>query len=215
MKTMAMNWVKLLVVVLVLSPALNSAAAQGAADWGTPYEKFFAEGTERVKTFKGEDGSETREVITKGGVQIRQVRKNGEISTATADVLHGPVLCFWEIAVTVRAALDVCEETNRPELAKRLDATLGKLNQFIMTNGLEQASKAQIDEATAARFQRFRKSQAAPETGRVSCSKAGQGTLNFVNAYLADMEKKTDQDYQAGIDKLLSVPRLPAMNPCL
>ena len=212
---MAWNRTKRAAGLLALALAFSPLTAAGAEDWGTPYDKLFAEGAERVKTFKDEDGSVTREVITQGGVQIRQVRKDGEVSTATADVLHGPVLCFWEIAVTVRAALDVCEETNRPDLAKRLDTTLGKLNQFIMTNGLEKASKAEMDAAMSARFQRFRESQAAPDAGRVACAKAGPGTLGFVNAYLADMDNKSETDYEAGIDKLLSVPRLPAMNPCL
>ena len=206
---------KLTILLLALFAALHPLTATGAENWGTPYDKFFAEGADRVKTFKGQDGADIREVITQGGVQIRQERKEGKVSTATADVLHGPVLCFWEIAVTVRAALDVCEETNRPDLAKRLDTTLGKLNQFIIANALEKATNAQMDAAMAARFQSFRKSQSAPPTGRVACSKAGQGTLKFVNAYLDDMAKKSDDAYQAGIDKLLSVPRLPAMNPCL
>ncbi len=200
----------LLAALLWLAP-ISSATAD---DWGTSYDKLFVEGADRVKTYQ-DQGAEVREVITKGGVQVRQQRKNGEVTTSTSDVLHGPVLCFWEIAVTVRAALDTCEETNRPKLAGRLDQTLEKLNKFIVANALEKTSMEQVQSAIDARTKRFRKAQDAPATGRVSCAKKGPGTVNFLNTYLADVEKKSSEEYQTGIDKFLSVPRLPAMNPCL
>lgn len=190
-------------------------ASVNAEDWGTPYDKLFAEAADRVKHSKAKDGTEIREFLTKGSVQIRQERKDGKVSTGTLDMQHGAVLCFWEIAVTVRAALQTCQETNRPKLAARLDTTIGKLNRFIVANALEKPTMAQMQSAIDARMDRFRQSQAAPQTGRVSCAKSGQKALAFFNSYLTDVAKKSDEDYQAGIDKLLSVPRLPSMNPCL
>lgn len=206
---------KLIGVLLATLALLFPFASANAEDWGTAYDKLFQMGADGVKEYKDKDGSEVREVISQGGVQIRQQRKDGQVSTTTVDVLHGPVLCFWEIAVTVRAALQTCEETNRPDLAKRLDTTIAKLNRFILANALEKATDAQMKAAMDARLQNFRKGLSAPAEGRVSCAKGGQGTLKFINSYLDDVAKKSDQDYQAGIDKLLSVPRLPAMNPCL
>lgn len=199
----------------VLAALLLASAPAGAEDWGTPYDKLFAEAADRVKRSKAKDGTEIREFLTKGGVQIRQERKDGKVRTGTLDMQHGAVLCFWEIAVTVRAALETCEETDRPDVAARLDTTIGKLNQFITANALEKPTSAQMQSAIEARTRHFRQSQSAPDKGRVSCAKSGQKALNFFNSYISDVAKKSDEEYQAGIDKLLAVPRLPAMNPCL
>ena len=200
-----------LAAVLMVSP-LSAGASE---NWGTPYDKLFEEAGDRVKHSKTRNGTEIREFLTKGGVQILQERKDGKVSTSTLDMQHGPVLCFWEIAVSVRAALDTCEETKRPKLAARLDTAIGKLNRFIAANALEKATEEQMQAIMTQRMLSFRQSQSAPETGRVSCAKSGPKALTFFNAYLNDLAKKSDEDYQAGIDKLLSVPRLPAMNPCL
>ncbi|MCP5081861.1 MAG: hypothetical protein GY948_09210 [Alphaproteobacteria bacterium] len=212
MSLLRFKFVGLLLAAVWLTAPLAPANAEG---WETPYDKLFEEAGDQVKHSKAKDGTEIREFLTQGGVQIRQERKDGKVRTSTFDMQHGAVLCFWEIAVTVRAALDVCEEMNRPEMAARLDTTIKKLNRFILNNALQKGTRVQMQSAVDARMRRFRHSQSAPETGRVSCAKNGQKALAFFNSYLTDVANKSEHEYQAGIDRLLSVPRLPSMNPCL
>ncbi len=212
MSMLRFKFIGLLLAACLVSLSLTAAHAE---DWGTPYDKLFTKAGDRVKYSKAKDGTEIREFLTQGGVQIRQERKGGKVYTSTFDMQHGAVLCFWEIAVTVRAALEVCEELNQPEMGDRLDTTIKKLNRFILNNALQKGTKAQLQAGIDARKRRFRQSQSAPETGRVSCAKTGEKSLAFFKSYLTDVANKSEPEYQAGIDKLLSVPRIPSINPCL
>ncbi len=212
---MSMPRFMLLGVLLTGMSLFLPAPTAQAEKWGTPYDQMFEEAADRVKRTRAKDGTEIREFLSKGGVQVRQERKDGEINTSTLDMAYGPVMCFWEIAVTVRAALETCNEINQPQVASRLDETIGKVNTFISVNALEKPTVEQMQSVVAERMRLFRTSQAAPETGKVSCTKLNPNTLKFFNSYVDDVAKQSDKDYQVGIDKFLAVPRLPAMNPCL
>ncbi len=129
--------IKLIALLLAALAFAFTPSGTSAEGWGTSYDELFEEAGASVKRYKTKDGTEVREFISKGGVQIRQERKSGDIQTMTTDLQHGPVFCFWVIAVSVHAVLETCEEAIRPALAKRLDVTIDKLNRFIAANAWE------------------------------------------------------------------------------
>lgn len=189
-----------------------------AEPWNTPYEKFFTQSGVEAEFETLSDGTEIRTLMLPGKVLLEQRRKNGEISTLTLDQSGlGAVLCSKEIYLAAKMAVDTCRDLENARVSGLLDTAINRINEFIAINSVEQISLNSLVEADLAKLSRFRKQLgASPDDGQVASCK----TLNPERAYFAmqiakSIEKMSDEEFSHDVDELLSVPRLPVMNPCL
>jgi len=205
-----------LAAALLLTSGL---AVFGQSDpWNTPYDPYF-ERPDLAPEFKVlSDGTEIRKVMLPGDVLLEMERKNGRIRIATFDQSgHGAVLCAKGIYQLVRAALDTCEDLENDRVSRLLDEALDRMDRFILANSIEPVTMSQLQERDQAILKKLRNDLSGPdEAGTIkSCKTAIPDRVELTALLVSEFDKTSDEEFTARVDNLLSVPRLPARNPCL
>ena len=113
------------------------------------------------------------------------------------DLKHGAVLCSWSIYLAVRAIGDICYPQEDKKFRNTLDQEIARIDKFIMDN-----TPATPDDLEILR-QRL--------TFQYPASVCNGDGRKFYEMLRNLGSEKMHQS----VTKLLSVPRKPAMNPCL
>lgn len=205
-----------LLIILGCMP-LNLSFAE-TANWGTPYDKFFETDKYLPEYKTGANGEEYRSVETPGSVYIYQERKNGKISTDATDKSGlGAVLCHRAIYIELQAALDACKDLDYPSVSGKLDFARSRMNDFIMENSLEPVSRDLVEK----KYKEWLKHSSQDYTGAATsfdgmCKKIfDKNRWETVTSIANYIEKKSFQKFKEEVEKILSVPRLPIMDPCV
>ncbi len=156
-------------------------------------------------TRRQQDGAEVVE-IRRAGVTIT-IDKDGERSV---DRSGKAVWCYWEIAVAVKIAADLCYPGEFAALSRMLGEHLDAANDFIVANSLRPVKKADLERKIAERRLTAAagiKAAGMPPALNRACQSRREEDLLPLNA---ELEK-----YRREFSDALAVPRPPAENPCL
>lgn len=204
-------------VFLVCFATPFSALAQGEP-WNTPYDRHFAK-ADLVPEFElREDGTERRSVMLPGKVLLEQIRKNGQIEQIMTDHSGlGAVMCakaiYWEIKVKV----DNCSDLQNERLSRLLAEALSRIDGFIVENSIDQVSWDDIAKSDHIRLEHRLHDlglKGDEKTG-ATCKKNSPSGAEFAVMMSKNILDGTDDEFLDGVDEMLSVPRVPALNPCL
>ncbi len=204
--------------IAAVSLAFSLTVPVCAEPWNTPYDRFFEDPDLKAEFRTQGDGTEIRSVVLPGDVRLEEQRKDGAISRFTWDTSDaGAVLCVREIYLTIQIALAVCEDLENRKVSNRLDEALGRFDDFVVANSVEPVSLSQLRENEQARLTEFRKEmKGAPNEEKVaSCRSVDEERSRFRAEFSKAFSNMSDEEFRSQIDRLLAVPRLPAMNPCL
>jgi hypothetical protein len=123
---------------------------------------------------------------------------------------HGAVLCAWHFYMMIKNALDMCPADPDRKYNGEIAAAIGRINEFISINSpshtpIKQLNDYVIDNNTnnIASF-----NSKTPEDQQIVCAKIRKKIDYNVLVQMRD-------GLQSKIDDLLSVPRVPVMNPCM
>ena len=182
-------------------------ALAGEKDWNTRYDRFFSDPSVKVDIQTLEDGTVKRTLTLPGEILVEQRRRDGKVSTFTTDRSGlGAVLCAKEILFTVKTAIDHCEALKNPKLSKRFGEALSKINHFIAANWPRPVT---LDEIM--RNDKKRVSDLVHSERNLCKGDEAYTMAQMVEGY----EQMPEKTFMDEIDKMLSVPRLPVMAPCL
>lgn len=144
--------------------------------------------------------------IKREGVTVI-IDKDGETSI---DHSGKAVLCYWNMAVVLKIAADLCYPSEFPQLRQMLDEQINAANTFIAANSLRPISKADLEKSIEERKAKaaagIKAAGLPPEQNRV-CRQQREDELIPLNA---ELEK-----YRQEFKDALAVPRPPARNPCI
>lgn len=199
--------------------ALSSVAVPAEVErWGTVYDELLMDPNSKVVRETLSDGTESRVITLPGNVKVRQQRREGNVSTSVWDESgRGPVLCVQRIYAEVKVRLDTCQELKSPRVSSLLGEAIGQINQFIQKNSIVAVSIERLDAAYQEHLDRYRRQIGIVQPGiaNVLCNKIDASGLDFATPFVESINEMSDEEFQSEVDKLLSVPRLPALNPCL
>ncbi len=143
---------------------------------------------------KDSTGNEVKTAKFKGGVEI----DSAGISMDTSG--HGAVICSWGMLIAYEAKLKTCAPDRAAASIKNIQKAIGKTNEFIVKNSILPISKEEIDVATKAKEEMY------ASKGKALCTKEEIEILD---------KSFSKDDFNIQIDKMLSVPRPPVINPCM
>lgn len=153
-----------------------------------------------------------------GDVLLEMERKDGKIKIATFDQSgHGAVLCAKGIYQLVRAALDTCQDVENVRVSRLVDEALDRMDRFILANSIEPVTMSQLQERNQAMLRKLRNDLTGPDiSGKLkSCKADVPERVQLPARLVSGFDETSDEAFTARVDDLLSVKRLPAMNPCL
>jgi hypothetical protein len=201
--------------LLLFSPL---AAFAQSAPWNTPYDPYF-DRADLAHEFKVlPDGTEIRKVMLPGGVLLEMELTDGKIQIATFDQSgHGAVLCAKGIYQRVRVALDACQDVENERVSRLVDEALDRMDHFILSNSIEPVTMSQLQERDQTKLRKLRNDLIGEgASGKLkSCKAEVPERVQFPARLVSAFDETSDEEFRAKVDDLLSVPRLPAMNPCL
>jgi hypothetical protein len=113
------------------------------------------------------------------------------------DLKHGAVLCSWVIFLAVRAIGDTCYPQEDEKFRKTLDQEIARIDKFIMDN----------TPATPEELEILRRRLTVVYPASV-CNDDGRKFYEL-------LRNRGPEKIHQSVTSLLSVPRKPAMNPCL
>ena len=154
------------------------------------------------------------EVTTRmiGDKKVTSYRKAGVVFEKWPDYVvsidqteFGAVMCTWSFYVDFMLSADACFPDSRVELKAHLAYAVNAMNDFIVANSLDPVKKADLEDYIAKRRRENFSHTPSRLIGTPQC---------HLSALLMGFEKTTPEEWRAAIDKLLSVPRPPVMNPC-
>jgi len=156
----------------------------------------------------GEDMVPLGPPLERGGASIQRFRSGGEaIERGTDRSGHGAVLCVWQVFITIRHSVAACAP-DRADLLAELDRSIAATNGFIVANSpgpvtlsAVEARAHAIDDQAIAGFAKL-----APAARAKACA------ADWATQIAARL---TPVAVRGWTDDLLSVPRLPVMDPCL
>lgn|GEM_PF-2820895 len=151
-------------------------------------------------TYGTEANGKRYRLLTMPGVTVTQYEGGGSLAVDTDG--NGGVMCVWEILSIVKTYLDACKKYSPPYL----DEAMKRVEDFIVENSdtviSEKITKTMLEKKL------LQKKMDALEQENF-CETSGAEVL-------ARGMVQTPEDKMRGeIDKLLFVPRIPVMNPCL
>lgn len=194
----------LTVAFAILIGGYTTAHAAQSENWNTPYDALLGQPGTEVSSYLNEKGLQERKLIVPGKTIIIETREGEKMSTLTMDISGlGAVECAWMIYVDTRAALQINGDLESPEAARRLDITITRINKFITENSIEHRPIEELEKAYRARLEDIRREGSDAEV------------LDAFGDLVERLETVPEEEFDRDIEKFLSVPRLPAMNPCL
>lgn len=143
--------------------------------------------------------------VKRAGVTVT-IDKDGETSL---DHSGKAVLCYWNLAVVLKIAADLCYPEEFPQLRRMLDEQIDAANAFIAANSLRPISKAELEKSIEDRKAKAAagiKAAGMPPAQNRVCQQQREEELIPLNA---ELEK-----YRQEFKEALAVPRPPARNPC-
>lgn len=176
---------------------LAACASRPASIWDSYVEKEGVEVTES-KDAKGQD---TREILLPEGIKVEQTYTDeGGLKTTASDTSEGgPVLCSWELNLTIRSELEACGGEGYGEVKEVLDDTIKRYNAFIVANSPSPMTQEEIEDHVQKRM--------AYEGDCI--------TPLFDWGGMTEVQKKQlIRTIRHETDKVLAVQRPPVNNPC-
>lgn len=160
--------------------------------------------------WKVENGRETRDMALHG-VAISQERIGDRVNTLTIDQSgHGAVMCSWKVYAAVLMWAELCQPEEK-EWQGHLSTALERINAFIVANNLTPITKQEMEARLAKELSPVRDGRNAMPAQAVE--KACRNNRDAGKMF-GDLKRNGYGRLQAEVDKLLSVPRPPALNPC-
>jgi hypothetical protein len=198
------------IIVIALIPFLVSSS--NAEQWGTQTDALIERPGTKVITGKAKDGAKTREIHLQSGVSFFETRRGNKISSYSVDRSGlNAVICIWRIYVGLKTAMEICPSGTDEDLKVELDSAIDRINRFILENSISPVTKAQLNKSIEKRILRARTKikQLRKENPKVTC------LSRYSKQMLKNLKSMPREKFRSGIDKLLSVPRPPVLNPCL
>lgn len=186
-------------LVALMSLLLASAAAAQPLDLDAIAKQPGTQVTKRT-----ENGWEVVE-IRRSTVTVT-IDRDGETSI---DGSGKAVLCYWNLAIMAKMAIDLCYPGEFPQLSKMLGEEIDAMNVFVAANSLRPVTKAQLEKRIQERMQKaaagIKKAGVPPAQNKV-CQRQREEDLIPLNAGL--------EKYREEFRQVVAVPRPPALNPC-
>jgi hypothetical protein len=148
-------------------------------------------------------------IYDRNGVQIYKYGDGSEVGIDNSG--KGAVLCVWNIYVGLKAYLDTCVSDRDKEFRADLGKGIDRIEQFIVENSLTTVSKSDLEARKRSELAGL--SAMSPSQIEAMCSATPDDTTYGV--YASFRSALTSEKLKAAIANLLSIPRLPVMNPCL
>ena len=211
--------IALIVAVTVLISAITaggltwivrtSGASQTNGGWGTDYDVLLSRSDVEVEYFTSEDGWEVRKLTSPGPVIINERRRGEEYEVTSLDRSGlGAVRCAWEIYATLEYLARRCEATFEPRFVLALRDSVDQIEDFMRENSMTPVSDEQ--------FKTFRESWEQQQEKWYPHSEDEDICKYDPLLHMAyQFSAKGEAKFRDSIDELLSVPRLPVMNPCI
>jgi hypothetical protein len=201
---MALRQVQILAFAAAISTFGWATCQADPSDWNTPYDELFDQPEAQVSSYLNERGSEVRRLILPGKTVATQTRVGGKIKTLVSDISgRGAVLCVWMIYADTRAALEANGDADGSVAAERLDIAMSRINRFVQENSIKHTPIWNLENAYQARLEEIRHDGSAAEI------------LDGFGELVSGLESQTPKQFDRDLGIFLSVPRLPAMDPCV
>lgn len=190
--------------------AMVGSSVADEVEWGEGYDTLIERSGASIEVNTGADGVMRRTIILPNDVKIAQIAgPNGVRAIASDGSGLGAVHCAWMIYTEIANALQICEHSYSSNAEQRMNDTVSRIGDFMVENSYGLMTQEELRAARASLLQ-SRLTNADLEAGqRTSC--AG-GDLAGMMGHFMD---QPDEALTASVDKLLSKPRFPVMNPCL
>jgi hypothetical protein len=158
------------------------------------------------------DGSLEKDILLPSGVAFTRRQLGDKVSNFDEDRSgHGAVLCVWSLYIALSVTLEACGKRQDDELRQHLAAAIDKINDFIVVNSLTVVTKDDVE-------RRVQQSRAAhwKQVAAVSAEEV-KGSCVYGDAarMIAAFSAQKVEGRREALEKLLSVPRPPLLNPCL
>ena len=145
----------------------------------------------------------------RGGASIQRFRSGGHVETLGIDRSgHGAVLCTWQFFIAMRQGLNTCAPGQSSPIRDELDRSIAAANAFIVKNRPRTVTLAEIEA-------RVRALNAQADAGYASLAPEARAKACATSWAAQAAARLTPAELRHETDDLLSVPRLPVMNPCL
>ncbi len=195
MRILALN---ILLGAWVLLAQQASAQNIGEIDYEGLFDKYEAQ----VKEKTLEDGANVRELLLPGDVLIWKIRRNDKVDIRSRDQGgKGAVGCFFAMYIELRETIDTCDYKVTPEQEQRLAMAIDRIGRFYAVNSFPPVPYGKLNSY----LENHRKQNL--ENPR-QCFPETEDARNLWNSLLSD-------NIDEFLNELLSVARLPVVEPCL
>ena len=182
--------------------AVVLSACTQTQKWETSWDKVIDQPGVNVKITEDKKGNAIREITLPHNVIITEERRGDHISTLEVDGSgNGAVICGWELYTAVRRDIEKCPSNQYGQMKQKLDGYIDRINAFIVANSIDPVTQSQLDEQVRKRIVSAKK-----------CNASGTFNKALQSNEKRELFIKTLDD---AVNKMLSVPRLPVLNPCL
>ena len=144
------------------------------------------------------DNSQHSATTTINGIETEQ---SGNSVIQTDRTGKGAVLCIWGILEAARAAGRECFKGQDQEFQSELDASLARMDQFIIQNSSHHLTQAGLETRRAQSIRQLH------SLGNICTGDAGGMYAVFRTRGVAQLRTLVAEN--------LSIPREPVINPCL
>lgn len=192
---------KALQVVLVCGSVVAGPAT--AQDW-IDFDLLMQQNTDRMVMSSDGLGRETRTLDMGDGVSVVCDDRG---CTGFDNSANGAIGCTFSIYTEIAAFAEACEVPLTAERSAVLDGAFRDIGAFIARNAVPPRSEDYPQDLLARRVTALKAKIAG--SGEDICAKPFEGDHGMLlSAIIANPDP-------AGLQKILSTPRLPVMNPCL
>jgi hypothetical protein len=197
--------------VAALALAVPCRGSAGSSDEAL-FDQLAQQPGAQVREEIAPDGSLEKEILLPSGVAFTRRQLGDKVSVVDEDRTgHGAVLCAWSLYIALGVTLEACGKRQEDELRQHLAAAIDEINNFIVSNSLTAVTKEEVEsrvlQTRAAHWRRIAAVSAA-EVKR-SCTSGDAARM------IAGFSVQRAEERRGALEKLLSVPRPPVLNPCL
>ena len=192
----------------MIAAALTMLCATNAlaGDWGN--DGWLKKYPDAKISIGKKQGAEMRQIQLPGGIHIVQEREGENIKTMGVDQSGlGAVLCVKDMVLTTKAMVEACPQSSSHPVLAELDKASEKIDAFIVANSPEPTDMKKLGDDRQARYAQLlrRAKQSSDEKMKQRCESEKW------NEEMDKMREHIGQD----VSKVLSVPRMPVLNPCM
>ncbi len=195
--------------VAIGSVGISASTTAQSEKWGTEFDALLERPDVEVSLGPGDYGGEERTLHLPGQVTVVERRLNGEITTITYDASgKGAVLCSWKFLAAVKAGYGFCSKNPNRMIEGKLDRAIGRIERFIAANWVEPTSIEQVQRWRHEILEDFFNPLGLEQWEPRICQ------VEDFQSYISHFESLPEGEFERETDELLSIPRVPAMNPC-